>query len=99
MMVKEDSCPRVEGPDSTARLLRPASRKRRPIPIALAIPTTAKRPVAAEADKRVVSAVTAVTAAAPVPVVVVVCKIRGRVAKAGEAKAKARMRTLYILKF
>ena len=96
MMEKEDSCPRVLGPDSTALLLRAASRKRRPMPIALAIPTTAKRPVAAEADKRVVDPVTVET---PAAVVEVVSKIKGKVAKAGAARAKATMRTLYILMF
>ena len=95
-MEKEDSCPRVLGPDSTALLERAASRKRRPMPIALAIPTTAKRPVAAEADKRVVDPVTVET---PAAVVEVVSKIKGKVAKAGAARAKATMRTLYILMF
>ena len=96
MMEKEDSFPRVLGPETSLLLRDASSLARRPTPIALAIPTATKRPVAAEADKRVVDAVTVET---PAAVVEVVSKTKGRTAKAGAARAKATMRTLYILMF
>ncbi len=87
----------MEKPDSAPRLLLTSllfllasSLAKRPRPMALPMPTTANKPVAAVVERRVVVPMVAPAA------LVVVARI-SMVAKAGAARARATMRTLIMV--